>query len=116
MMPAHHPPDRRGPGGPNKISCCRQQPLVEMAKKRKNQRIGQSHRRMLKMLAKVQLGCDVNVLLFHGFSFEIMGDLVGSGLATVQLESTKKSSGQTVTVARLRITDEGRRALAEGGS
>jgi hypothetical protein len=81
-----------------------------MATKPKNQRIGQSHRRMLKMLAKVQHGCDVNVLLFHGFSFETMGDLVHSGLATVQLESMNKS-GHTVTVARMRITDEGRRAV-----
>jgi hypothetical protein len=81
-----------------------------MATKPKNQRIGQSHRRMLKMLAKVERGRDVNVLLSHGFSFETMGDLVGSGLAIVQLDSMRRR-GRTVEVARMRITDEGRRAL-----
>jgi hypothetical protein len=58
------------------------------------------------MLAKVERGRDVNVLLSHGCSFEIMGDLVRTGLATVQLDSTKRR-GRTVEVACVRITDTG---------
>ena len=81
-----------------------------MATKPKNQRIGRSHRLMLKMLAKVERGRDVNVLLSRGFSFEIMGDLVRTGLATVQLDSMRRR-GRTVEVACVRITDKGRRAL-----
>jgi hypothetical protein len=65
---------------------------------------------MLKMLSKVQHGCDANVLLSHRFRFDMIADLVGSGLATVQLESMTKS-GQTVEVARVRITEAGRRTL-----
>ena len=87
-----------------------EQPLVEMATKPKNQRIGRNRRLMLKMLAKVERGRDVNVLLSRGFSFEIMGDLVRTGLATVQLDSMRRR-GRTVEVARMRITDKGRRAL-----
>jgi hypothetical protein len=41
---------------------------------------------------------------------EIMGDLVRTGLATVQLDSMRRR-GRTVEVARMRITDKGRRAL-----
>ena len=73
--------------------------------------IGPSHRRVLKMLARARRhGCDVNALFSRGFEHKTIADLVRTGLATVQLESMRKR-GRTVEVARVRITDAGRRLL-----
>ena len=76
-----------------------------------SQSIGSRHRRVLKMLARARRhGCDVNALFSRGFEFELIADLVRTELATVQLESMRKR-GRTVEVARVRITDAGRRLL-----
>jgi hypothetical protein len=76
-----------------------------------SQSIGPRHRRVLKMLARArQHGCDVNALFSRGFEFELIADLARTELAAVQLESMRKR-GRTVEVARVRITDAGRRLL-----
>jgi hypothetical protein len=71
---------------------------------------GPTYRRILKTLAAAPHGCDVNTLLSSGFEFATISDLVRAGFAAAQLETTKVS-GRTVDIARLRITDAGRKRL-----
>jgi hypothetical protein len=51
-------------------------------------------------------------MLAHGFSIGQMVELVRAGLATAQAERVV-AGGKTVEVARVRITEAGRGALAE---
>lgn len=81
-----------------------------MAPNAPNQSMGPDHRRVLKILAKAPRGRDVNVWLTRGFRFETLADLVHTGLVRVRLD-TVKQRGQPVEVARLRITDDGRKAI-----
>jgi hypothetical protein len=87
---------------------------VEMAAKPEKQSLCSRHRRALRILAETAHGCDVNALLTRGLELETMADLVRKGLATVRVEIIE-THGLTIEVARLRITDVGRRAL-EGGA
>jgi len=79
--------------------------------------MGPDHRRVLKILAKAPRGRDVNVWLTRGFRFETLADLVHTGLVLVHTGlvrvrfDTVKQRGQPVEVARLRITDDGRKAI-----
>ncbi len=75
-----------------------------------NYSLGARHRRVLKMLAEAAHGRDVNALLARGFGFETMADLVRSGLATVRVEIVE-AHDLAIEVARIRITDAGRRAI-----
>ena len=82
-----------------------------MATEPENQSLTRRHRQVLKVLARAPpRGRDVNALLTLGFKLETMADLVRSGLATVWVE-TVKERGLPIEVARVRITDAGRRAL-----
>jgi hypothetical protein len=54
-------------------------------------------------------------LLARGFRFEIVADLVRSGLVTVRVE-TVEAHGPAIEVARLRITGAGQRALGDDAS
>lgn len=74
------------------------------------QGISPRHRQVLKLLADKPRGCSVNILLAHGFAIETLADLMRSGLATARLEGMRKH-GATTKVARVRITNAGRRAL-----
>jgi hypothetical protein len=49
-------------------------------------------------------------MITHGFTIEQMVELVRAGLATVTTQRVV-ARGRTIDVARVRITDEGRRAL-----
>jgi hypothetical protein len=49
-------------------------------------------------------------MLAHGFSVEQMVDLVRAGLATAKAERVV-AAGRTMEVARVRITEAGRRTL-----
>jgi hypothetical protein len=61
-------------------------------------------RRALELLAaSAKQGCTEAFLLAHGFTLDLLTDMVRAGLATAQIER----HGQT----RLHITDAGRRAL-----
>ena len=61
-------------------------------------------RRALELLAaSAKQGCTEAFLLAHGFTLDLLTDMVQAGLATAQNERF----GQT----RLHITDAGRRAL-----
>ena len=85
-----------------------------MATEPRNQSLIETHRQVLNVLANAPRGRDVNALLTLGFKLETMADLVRKGLATVRVEIIE-THGLTIEVARLRITDVGRRAL-EGGA
>ena len=51
-------------------------------------------------------------MLAHGFSIDLMVDLIDAGLATAQAERMVAGS-RPIEVTRVRITEAGRRALAE---
>jgi len=53
---------------------------------------------------------EVNALLTRRFSLETIADLVRIGFAMVHLEGTARR-GQTIEVARVRLTDAGRTAI-----
>jgi hypothetical protein len=81
-----------------------------MATESENQSLGERQRRVLAVLAKAPRGRDVNALLTRGFRFDTIAELIRSGLATVELQSTGRSEPD-LHVARVTITDAGRRAL-----
>jgi hypothetical protein len=83
-----------------------------MVQKPEIQNILPGHRRVLRVLAKTQHGCDVNVLLTRGFKIETIGDLIRAGLATVRVE-TVKEGGLPIDIARIGITDAGRKAIQD---
>jgi hypothetical protein len=67
-------------------------------------------RRLLDLLAGAEDGCTDALLFTHGFALEVVFNLVKAGLATAQAERLHPA-GQPVDI--MRITDTGRRALAE---
>jgi hypothetical protein len=69
-----------------------------------------TRRRALELLAGSRDGCTEAIMLAHGFSVEQMVDLVRSGLATAHSERVVAGKHR-VEVARLRITEAGRRAV-----
>ncbi len=81
-----------------------------MATELENESLGPTHRRVLKVLAKAPRGRDVNASLACGFGLETMADLVRGGLATVRVEIVE-AHDLAIEVARIRITDAGRRAI-----
>ena len=68
--------------------------------------------RALRLLDEAEpRGCTEAVMrLAHGFKAELLAGLVHDGLASVAAE-TITAGNQPMKVARLRITDAGRRAL-----
>ena len=101
---------------PCQLSKWRRSPEVrscsDMVQEPENQNIRPSHRRVLIVLARTPDGCDVNALLTRGFKIETMSDLVRAGLATVRVE-TVDESGLSIEIARIRITDAGRKAIQD---
>jgi hypothetical protein len=69
-------------------------------------------RRALELLAASRGGCTEAIMLAHGFSIDMMVELVNAGLATATAERMVVG-GKTIEVARVRITEAGRRALTE---
>jgi hypothetical protein len=63
------------------------------------------------LLAVASPSCPEPLLLAHGFKIKMLAGLVREGLATKQSE-TIGAGDCTIEVARMRITDAGRRALA----
>ena len=64
------------------------------------------HSRILKALAAVPHGCNVNDLLSCGYQFTTISDLVRAGLAVASLD-TGKVDGRIVEIARIKISDAG---------
>jgi hypothetical protein len=61
------------------------------------------------LLASCRDGCTEAIMLAHGFSIELMVELVRTGLATATTERTV-AGGRAVEVARVWITEAGRRS------
>jgi hypothetical protein len=69
-------------------------------------------RRLLELLSESEDGCTDALLQAHGFKLDVLISIVSAELATAKRERTL-ASGEPVEVTRVRITDAGRRALAE---
>jgi len=69
-------------------------------------------RRALELLAASPDGCSEAIMLAHGFTVDFLVDLIRTGMATTRIESVV-AGGRAMEVARVRITEAGRRALAE---
>ena len=69
-------------------------------------------RRALELLAGSRYGYTKAILRAHGFSIDMMIELVKAGLATTKRERMVADGRQT-DVVRVRITDAGRQTLAK---
>lgn len=67
-------------------------------------------RRALELLASCRDGCTEAIMLAHGFTIPLMVELVRAGLATATAERMV-AGGKAMEIARVRITEAGRRAL-----
>jgi hypothetical protein len=68
-------------------------------------------RRALELLAASADGCSEAVMLAHGFSIDIMVELINAGLVTAKPERILVGGYQEEERTRVRITEDGRRAL-----
>jgi hypothetical protein len=86
---------------------------MESIEPMRKRRLGAEQRRALAMLAgAAPNGCPKAVLIMHGLTSRALEALLGDGLAKAQSE-TVRAGGRSIEATRLRITDAGRRALAE---
>jgi hypothetical protein len=67
-------------------------------------------RRGLELLASCRDGCTEAIMLAHGFTIDMMVELVNAGLATATAERVVAGS-RKMKVTRVRITEAGRRML-----
>jgi hypothetical protein len=87
--------------------------LAKNAARSSRQRLRSATRlRALELLAASRDGCTEAIMLAHGFTIEDMVELVHAGLATATAERVVAGS-RKLEVARVRITDAGRKALRE---
>jgi hypothetical protein len=70
-----------------------------------------TRRRALELLAASRDGCTEAIMLAHGFTIDLMVDLVRAGLASATTERVV-AGGRPIEVATMRITHKGRAALA----
>jgi hypothetical protein len=71
-----------------------------------------TRRRALELLAASPDGATEAILLAHGFTIDLLVELVRAGLATAKAERVM-AGGRTIEVANVRITEAGRRALVK---
>lgn len=69
-------------------------------------------RLLLELLDFAEDGCTASLLVALGFETDLVVGVVAAGLAMSETEA-ELVGGQAVDVTRVRITDAGRRALAE---
>jgi hypothetical protein len=72
-------------------------------------------RRALELLAASPEGCTEALMFANGFTAELLIELVRAGLASAHPERTV-ADGKVTEVARVGITDEGRRVLTSSTS
>ena len=65
-------------------------------------------RRALELLAASPDGCSEAIMLAHGFTVDFLVELIRTGMATTRTERVI-ASGRAMEVARVRITEIGRR-------
>jgi hypothetical protein len=70
-----------------------------------------NRRQALELLALCPDGCIEGLMLANGFTAELLVELIHAGLASAQAERMI-TSDKMIEVARLRITEAGRRSLA----
>jgi hypothetical protein len=68
--------------------------------------------RALRVLAGAPNGCTEAIMLAHGFSTDLLVDLVRGGLATETPGTVVQAGGRPIKVTWLAITEVGRQALA----
>jgi hypothetical protein len=83
-----------------------------MPSRRHYRRPNPDRRRVLELLAASRRGYGKAILRAHGFSVDMLAELVKAGLATTKRERMVADGRQT-DVVRVRITDAGRQALAK---
>ena len=69
-------------------------------------------RRALELLRTSLNGCTEALMLANGFPVEMLVELIRTGLASAQAEHMM-AGGKQIEVARVRITEAGRKALAD---
>jgi hypothetical protein len=69
-------------------------------------------RRALQLLARSPNGCTEALMMAHGFESAMLGKLVLDGLA-VAVDHSTMAGRRRMKVTWLRITDAGRKAIAE---
>jgi hypothetical protein len=69
-----------------------------------------TRRRALELLAASPEGCTEAIMLAHGFTIDMLANIILAGLATVKIERMVAGRRQ-IDVVHVRITDAGRRAL-----
>jgi hypothetical protein len=75
-------------------------------------KLNSDQRRVLEMLAgSGPRGCAEAVLRAYGFDTAMLAELVNAGLAS-RLPEQVRAGGRSIDVARFKITDAGRTALA----
>jgi hypothetical protein len=82
-----------------------------MPTRRHFRRPNPDRRRALELLAESRRGCGKAILRAHGFSTDMLVELVKAGLATTKRE--RMVAGGQTDLVRVRITDAGRQALAK---
>jgi hypothetical protein len=88
-------------------------PRSEKTSRPQKRRLSPSARRALLLLATSPHGANEALLaIVHGFKRQMVAGLVRSGLAAAECEVVS-AGGKLVEVVRVRITDDGRKALAE---
>jgi len=68
-------------------------------------------RRALELLASCRDGCTEAIMLAHGITVEMLVGLIEAGLASASAERVR-AGNKAIELARVRITEAGRRALA----
>jgi hypothetical protein len=86
--------------------------VAPMRRPHRYRRPNPDRRRALELLAGSREGCTKAMMRAHGFSIDMLVELVKVGLATTKRERMVASGRQT-DVARVRITEAGRQALAK---
>jgi hypothetical protein len=67
-------------------------------------------RQALELLTACPDGCTDALMLANGFTAELLVELIHAGLASAQVERMV-AAGQPIEVARVRITEAGRRVV-----
>jgi hypothetical protein len=115
ISPASYTPGAGGKSRPVARPAVGQATIVTVAPmptRRHYRRPNPDRRRALELLAASRLGCSKAILRAHGFSIDMMAELVKAGLATTKRERMAAGDRQT-DVVRMRITDAGQQALAK---
>ena len=78
----------------------------------RKRRTNTTRRRALELLDASREGCTEAVMLAHGFTVDMLIELVTARLSTAQTERMV-AGGRRVEVIRFRITEAGRQALSQ---